>query len=152
MTDEAPRRGPYTDDDFRPFVQYDGKRGDPQTPPNFEELPIAEVAAAIISYGCLGDELGHFRPPGHTGFPLTARWFFRTTQGGSRDGEGYVIWSAGRTENPRPEAPYATVARGGRFALCKHEKIEDPGADHRRGWHPGRCRLCGIDMTVDSGD
>jgi hypothetical protein len=36
----------------------------------------------------------------------------------------------------------------GRFAICKHEK----GANPSRGWHPGACTKCGLDMTVDSGD
>lgn len=39
-----------------------------------------------------------------------------------------------------------------RFAICKHESIDDPGANHSRGWHPGHCAKCGMDMTIDSGD
>jgi hypothetical protein len=40
----------------------------------------------------------------------------------------------------------------GTFAICKHEKVEGAGADHQRGWHPGHCGKCGMDMSVDSGD
>lgn len=39
-----------------------------------------------------------------------------------------------------------------RFAICKHEKVDGIGANPRRGWHPGSCRLCGLNMTVDSSD
>lgn len=40
-----------------------------------------------------------------------------------------------------------------RFALCKHEKTEEGhNPNHGRGWHPGHCVKCNMDMTVDSGD
>jgi hypothetical protein len=68
--------------------------------------------------------------------------FFMTPagMGGRLDGGGYVVaWGN--------QAP--TVAR---FAICKHEKVDGPGANHSRGWHPGSCKHCGLDMTVDSGD
>lgn len=39
-----------------------------------------------------------------------------------------------------------------RFAICKHKMVEGPGANHSRGWHPGWCEKCGLDMSVDSGD
>ena len=39
-----------------------------------------------------------------------------------------------------------------RFAICKHEKVPGADANPLRGWHPGHCRLCGLDMTVDSSD
>jgi hypothetical protein len=58
----------------------------------------------------------------------------------SNDGSGYVlIW-----HNVAPIT--------GRFWMCKHEPVDDPGANHSRGWHPAHCRLCGLDMTTDSGD
>lgn len=41
-----------------------------------------------------------------------------------------------------------------RFTLCVHEKVLRPtdNPNHIRGWDPGVCRLCGMDMDVDSGD
>ena len=40
-----------------------------------------------------------------------------------------------------------------KFALCLHEKTEEGHSpNHNRGWHPGHCKHCGMDMTVDSGD
>jgi hypothetical protein len=40
----------------------------------------------------------------------------------------------------------------GTFAICRHTQVEGAGANHRRGWHPGRCSKCGVDMSIDSGD
>jgi hypothetical protein len=30
--------------------------------------------------------------------------------------------------------------------------VEGPNANHSRGWHPGWCGKCGVDMSIDSGD
>lgn len=37
---------------------------------------------------------------------------------------------------------------------CPGHEPEDQGSydDHRRGWHPAKCKHCGMDMSVDSGD
>lgn len=64
-----------------------------------------------------------------------------TPGGGGWDGSGVLLIR----DYPQP--------RIFRFALCKHEKTEEghkpnPG----RGWHPGHCKHCGMDMSVDSGD
>jgi len=39
-----------------------------------------------------------------------------------------------------------------REAACPGHEREDTGTadDHRYGWHPGRCRRCGRDMSYDS--
>lgn len=56
------------------------------------------------------------------------------------DGGGYaIIWSF--------DVPVTL-----RFAICKHEKVTGAGARPERGWHPGSCKHCGLDMSVDSGD
>lgn len=60
--------------------------------------------------------------------------------GSSLDGGGYAVIYAG--QNPRVV----------RFAICQHEKVAGFGANPQRGWHPGSCRHCGLDMTIDSGD
>lgn len=70
-----------------------------------------------------------------------ARFFLRQGQGGGYTGEGYVIAYSG-----------IDGSRFGHFAICVHQMVEGAGADHRRGWHPGHCGLCGMDMSVDSGD
>lgn len=70
-------------------------------------------------------------------------YFFLTPagMGGALDGGGYAV-RYGINNNPQVF----------RFAICKHEKVDAPGANHSRGWHPGSCSKCGLDMTVDSGD
>lgn len=40
-----------------------------------------------------------------------------------------------------------------RVAICKHEAPDTGSPDQRmRGWHPAVCKLCGMDLSVDSGD
>ena len=44
-------------------------------------------------------------------------------------------------------------ARVFKFALCQHVKTEEGHSPNpRRGWHPGHCSVCGMSMTIDSGD
>lgn len=70
------------------------------------------------------------------------------TQGGELDGSAKVLiyrptW--GKDETPRTAS----------FRLCLHNKLArvvGAGARPERGWHPGRCSYCGLDMSVDSGD
>lgn len=47
---------------------------------------------------------------------------------------------------------YQGAPKAFRVAICKHEKVPGPDAKPLYGWHPGSCRLCGMDLTVDSGD
>ncbi len=55
-------------------------------------------------------------------------------------GGGYVvIWG-----NQGPKV--------GTFAICRHEFRMGAGANPSRGWRPGSCAKCGLDMSVDSGD
>lgn len=43
--------------------------------------------------------------------------------------------------------------RAAEAACPKHEVVGTGDADqNRRGWHPARCKHCGLDMSVDSGD
>ena len=37
------------------------------------------------------------------------------------------------------------------FSICEHE-WDESGANHTRGWHPARCKKCGFDASIDSGD
>jgi len=57
--------------------------------------------------------------------------------------------------DPRGQA-YARLfqARKAREAACPgHERVETATREQaNRGWHRGECRLCGKDMTYDSGD
>jgi hypothetical protein len=76
-----------------------------------------------------------------------ARVFTASTQGGIFDGTGYLIAYQGWI---RPEVPSSDRVYS--FALCAHEKVVGSGANPSRGWHPGHCPRCGLDLTVDSGD
>lgn len=57
------------------------------------------------------------------------------------DGGGYAVTYGGK----------GPIVR--RFALCKHSK-EGTGSieQEHRGYHPGYCKLCGYNMSYDSGD
>jgi hypothetical protein len=93
----------------------------------------------------------------HSGW---AKFFLHTTQGGGFDGSGDVIIYASPKYDPDAESVPGSLMKGrmvggaiiGRFAICDHKKVDHPDADHRRGWHPGHCEKCGMNMTVDSGD
>lgn len=79
--------------------------------------------------------------------------FFLTPagMGGRFDGGGYaVVWRSSRYDQEAKKQIHQPLVL--RFAICKHEKVSGPGANPIRGWHPGSCKHCGLDMTVDSGD
>ena len=137
------KRGGYAIEDYEPF--FSGRA----TVPNFVEIAPSDflnVLAASSGLEITGAKVA--RLPDSTGsYVPWARYFLICTQGGRLDGTGYVVVynSAYRDGN-------SFGGRAGRFAICQHEKVPDPGAAPARGWHPGRCKLCGLDMTVDSGD
>lgn len=109
--------------------------------PNFEEMTPDAFCNALAS-------TGHRMIPkwGRTksvhGHKTWAFYFLanHSNMGDSPDGSGYVTIYGGA----KP-----TV---GRFAICKHEKKLGAGANPSRGWSPGACVKCGMDMTIDSGD
>lgn len=80
-------------------------------------------------------------------------YFYLTSagMGGALDGGGYAVIyrSPGYDLDTKRAVHKPRVVR---FAICKHEKVASAGANPRRGWHPGACKHCGLDMTVDSGD
>ena len=126
----------YTLNDFAPFI---GKRGSANQ--GLAPLPNATDLEPIPFLNTLAAG-GHQMEPvwGYAKLPDNSRqqWtqFFLLTS----DGEGYAVTYGSR----------APIVR--RFAICKHEKIEGPNANHSRGWHPGWCGKCGLDMSYDSGD
>lgn len=75
--------------------------------------------------------------------PKWARLFTSTTQAGVADGRGIaLVYQAGKSD---PQTY--------RFAICEHEPVGSGTPEQtRRGWHPARCRKCGLDLSVDSGD
>lgn len=125
----------YTMEDLKPIL--DGK----VMLPNFEAItPERAVYSASQWYGSAHNG----RAKRDEKYPSQALFFLRTDQRSGLTGEGMVMttaWAGG-----------VLVAIAGTFALCQHESVEDPGANHSRGWHPAHCKHCGLDLSVDSGD
>ena len=142
LTQPTKRRGFSIDDDLMPLM-----RGKAMLP-NFEELPLDHGIATIAAGGCLLAQPGvmNAKIPGSTSsWGHWARYFLATTQGGLFDGTGYVIWYASEGGHGKGHV--------GRFAICDHKK-EGTGSveQSRRGYSPGFCTKCGLDLTVDSSD
>lgn len=117
--------------------------------PNFEPLDLEDAAhLAASSYARL--QRGYAKlpadPPHRRSF-ASALFILNAQQSGGWDGTGAVIVAAGWST-----ADQKYIAIGGKFAICQHKKVEGPGANHERGWHPGWCEKCGLNMNVDSGD
>lgn len=132
--------------------------------PNFE--PIPHHMALHYSIGLYGRTIERVQVPGrsydqrvkaHIGVDVGADkpklikgdaiYYLNCGQGGGYTGEGVVVldtYGYGRT------GPESIIT--GKFTFCRHEKVEGAGANHSRGWHPGYCGKCGLDMSVDSGD
>jgi hypothetical protein len=70
---------------------------------------------------------------------------------GTFDGTGYAVIYGGSRYDQEAKKNFQTPIIL-RFAICKHEKLVHSDARPERGWHPGHCKHCGLDMTVDSGD
>jgi hypothetical protein len=129
------KRNGYTmDGDLKPIIQ-----GNVALP---NAKPIErDVGAAILHYHEM-----------HSGWALlpdgrkewNARFFLDRGQGGGLHGTGIVAWTAWK------DGAYRATAMT--FAICEHTQVEGAGANHSRGWHPGHCSKCGLDMSVDSGD
>ncbi len=126
------------EDDFAPYLN--GK-----VPlPNFKPLPVWRVAKmAARFYGRLVEDKKAIRA--FSDYPNNCLYLLPVGQGGGLTGEGYVILSVGYRGDE-------SDVIAGSFTLCEHEKVEGAGANHSRGWHPGYCKKCGLDMSVDSGD
>ena len=140
-TTERPKPRTYTMADLTPIMEG-------LVPvPNLEEMEPSKGLELV----CLGGwrsvpDLGKALIPGSgSRYGGWARYFLATGQGGGLTGEGVVIWSSyGQGGGGR--------GRVGTFAICRHIPMELPGANHKRGWHPAACSVCGLDLSTDSGD
>src|SRR5262245_6215430 len=121
--------------DLRPIIE--GK----VPVPNLEEMS-AEKGLERLAFGGEGGIRGRIRFDAKGDY-ARATWFLGYEGMGSLGGNGIVVWSATEHE------PYRTYGKIGTFAICVHKKVEGPGANHSRGWHPGWCEKCGLDMSVD---
>jgi hypothetical protein len=134
MTDK--RKGYSFDDDLKPIVE--GKVPLPNIV-DIDPLLFLNNLAAV----------GHGLMPkwGYSSIDGRKQWtqfYLSSGQGGGLNGQGYAVRYGPSYPKPEPRVM--------RFAICKHEKVAAPGANPSRGWHPGHCSKCGLDMTVDSGD
>lgn len=107
--------------------------------PNFERIDPDLVIQNIAACGHRMQPVwGHAKIDGHK------KW------------AQYFLFGAGMSSPPHTYGGdgYVLVYPNhvGQFACCKHEFELGAGANPRRGWHPGRCKKCGLDMSVDSGD
>ena len=113
--------------------------------PNLEEVTDPATALFEIAVSralCPAPYNLAFKMPGERYSTYCVAFLRSTPGGGGWDGSG-VLLSMHNTMKPRVF----------KFALCQHEKTEEGHRpDHGRGWHPGHCRHCGMNMTVDSGD
>lgn len=125
----------YTEADYAPIIAGDVEipNFEPVTPEYFCDALAAGGHSMIPKWGHAKGERSH-KPWAH---------YFLTNysnMGGGPDGSGYVcVYGSGKP-------------KVGRFAICKHQKVAAAGANPSRGWNPGACAKCGLDMTIDSGD
>jgi hypothetical protein len=109
--------------------------------PNFEPVTPEYFCNALASGGhSMVPKWGHAK--GERGHKPWAHYFLTnySNMGSGLDGSGLVTIYGG----DKPKV--------GRFAICKHEKKLGAGANPSRGWSPGACTKCGLNMTIDSGD
>lgn len=128
-------RKTYAEQDYAPIIAGDADL------PNFEEVTPEYFCNALASGGhSMIPKWGHAKS--EHGHKTWAHYFLTnySNMGGDPDGSGYVIIYG----SAKPKV--------GRFAICKHEKKLAAGANPARGWYPGACVKCGLDMTIDSGD
>jgi hypothetical protein len=127
------RNGYDLDRDLGPIL-----RGDVVVP-NWQDRPLAEAVAIAVAWGHPTYARIWLKGSAHTRRAIVC---LAKGQGGQLTGEGMVLL----------EDQYPHFARAGMFALCLHSKVDRIDANHVRGWHPGQCGLCGVDLSLDSGD
>lgn len=133
----------YTEDDYNAFI---GKSG--AVNKDLKPLPNPEPVEPLRFLNDLAAR-GHMMTPvwGYSWLPDESRqqWtqFFLlhdANMGFGLGGGGYAVTYGMKEPTVR------------QFRICRHEKVLHAGADPSRGWTPGHCKHCGVDMTIDSSD
>lgn len=113
--------------------------------PNLEEITDPVLALKMIAWH---KQYHHYynaavKIPGETHSTYVNLYLMvANSMFGGWDGTGLVV-----------TCHNSDVGRVFKFALCLHEKTEEGHSpNHGRGWHPGHCKHCNMDMSVDSGD
>ncbi|WP_457663964.1 hypothetical protein [Sinorhizobium medicae] len=110
--------------------------------PNVEDVDGLRFLNNLASVGhCWTPRWGYSNVDGKKQWTY---FFLSHNQAGGLTGEGYAVRYGSSYPTPEPRVMA--------FAICKHEAVAGANANPRRGWHPARCKHCGLDMTVDSGD
>ena len=115
--------------------------------PNLKPMDTVKGLNAIASGGSLSAyaRIAIVDIPGNaSNWGAWARAFLGYTQGGHLTGSGYLI-AYNRPGDPSPPPQIW------RFMLCDHSFVAGRGRPER-GWRPGHCSRCGLDMSVDSSD
>lgn len=127
-----PHRGAYTGVELEPYLT--GALPWPHAEPF-----ALERACNVIAGSALDMIPGNFKRL--DGDKRWSRYFLATRQQGGFDGTGIaLVWNA------------KDGADAYRVAICQHRKVPHGTPNPTRGWHPGHCEACGIDLSVDSGD
>lgn len=132
------------EEDLKPYLHPLQPWGQQAVLPNLEEITDPTEALKHISWSHANIDYYNAAVmlPGKQ-YPTYCKLFTNPTpMGGTKswDGSGLIMTK----DWPTP--------RVFKFALCQHKKRASPDARPDRGWHPGICEKCGMDMTVDSGD
>lgn len=145
-------RKSYTKADYEPFI---GKSGSANR--GLKPLPNAKDVDPLAFLNDLAAR-GHMMEPvwGYALLPDGSRpqWtqFFLladANMGFELGGGGYAVTYGGAKWDGKAQQETPIVRR---FQICQHEIELHAGADPSRGWRPGHCKHCGMDMTIDSGD
>lgn len=116
--------------------------------PNAVEVSAGEMLNHIAAHRFV-ERHGNGLHPGAS-YKSWAHFFLIDGRGGGLTGEGFAVIYNGQWN---AETKAYDGGKAYRFAICKHETVGTGTPEQaQRGWHPGHCRLCGLDMTVDSGD
>ena len=134
-------------DKYAPFVRDSAHYSDPalEPLPNLKPVDIDHFLGDLTSRGHM----------------MEYRWGYTRTEPGGRsewtalfimDHARYGVCYAVRYEGGNKGGVPGRVISVYTWALCDHEFEAGPGGNPSRGWSPGRCKKCGEDMSVDSGD
>jgi hypothetical protein len=133
----------YTEADYEPYMRKMGRSDDKPLPlPNATIIDPLEFLNALAATGHMMTPIWRYTllPDGSRQQWTMLFLLHDANMSGALGGGGYAVTY--RTNDP--------IVR--RFQICRHEIELAPGADPQRGWRPGKCKHCGMDMTVDSGD
>lgn len=150
----------YTREDYSDFIGKSGSLNKGLKPlPNAEDVDPLSFLNDLAASGHMMEPLWGYALLPDGSRPQWTQFFLLADANMSSDlgGGGYAITYGGSVwmANPEGVSPFGRnvatpIVR--RFRICKHELVLHPGANPSRGWRPGHCRHCGLDMTIDSGD